>query len=205
MRYLLCLIMCGTFMTTAAIAKEKAMDNTSYEKATFAGGCFWCMEPFLEKLKGVISVTSGYTGGQTENPTYEEVSNGDTGHAEAVEVLYDPKLVSYEKLLAVYWYNVDPTTLNKQFVDEGTQYRTAIYYHNDNQKRLAEKSKQELQASGRFKGDIVTEITKAVTFYPAEDYHQDFYKKNPGRYNSYSAFSGRKEFINKTWGDENTQ
>ncbi len=205
MRYLLILMMAVTLFTTVANAKEKTMDNTSYEKATFAGGCFWCMEPFLEKLKGVISVTSGYTGGQTENPTYEEVSSGETGHAEAVEVVYDPKVVSYEKLLAVYWYNVDPTTLNKNFVDEGTQYRTAIYYHNDNQQRLAEKSKQELQASGRFKGEIVTEITKAGAFYPAEDYHQDFYKKNPGRYNSYSAFSGRKEFIKKTWGDENTQ
>jgi methionine-S-sulfoxide reductase len=169
-------------------------------KATFAGGCFWCMEPPFEQLKGVQSVTSGYTGGKKLNPTYEEVCSGTTGHAEAVQVAYDPAQITYDALLDVFWRNIDPTTLNAQFADHGTQYRTAIFYHTPEQKRLAEASRQRLAASGKFQKPIVTEITAASTFYPAEDYHQDYYKKNPLRYKSYRYGSGREGFLQKTWG-----
>ncbi len=171
-------------------------------KATFAGGCFWCMEPFLERIKGVKSVTAGYTGGHTENPTYEEVTSGETGHAEAVEVIFDPAIVSYAELLKVVWRNIDPTAVNSQFVDHGTQYRSAIFYHDEEQKRLAEESKKELAASGRFSDPIVTEITQATTFYPAEEYHQDYYKKSPERYHMYHDNSGRDEFLEHIWGKQ---
>jgi methionine-S-sulfoxide reductase len=169
--------------------------------ATFAGGCFWCMESAFEHVEGVSSVVSGYTGGTKKDPTYEEVGSGSTGHAESIEVTFDPAKVSYEKLLETFWHNIDPTTLNAQFADHGTQYRTAIYYHTPEQKRLAEASKAALAKSGKFSGPIVTEITAATKFYPAEDYHQDYYKKNPLRYKLYRSGSGREAFIQKTWGE----
>lgn len=171
-------------------------------KATFAGGCFWCMEPPFEKLPGVISVTSGYTGGRTENPTYDEVSSGSTGHAEAVEILYDPGKITYSKLLDVFWRNIDPTTRDRQFVDIGNQYRTAIFYHDKDQKRLAEESKAALDRSGRFGKPIVTEIVPAGRFYPAEEYHQDYYKKSSARYKFYRFNSGRDQYLRRIWGDE---
>jgi peptide-methionine (S)-S-oxide reductase len=167
-------------------------------KATFAGGCFWCMEPPFDKLDGVISTISGYTGGKKKNPTYEEVSSGNTGHAEAVQVTYDPNKITYEKLLEAFWHNVDPLTANRQFCDVGNQYRTAIFYHDENQKRLAEESKKAL--SKRFKEPIVTEIVPAGEFYPAEDYHQDYYIKNPLRYKFYRYSCGRDQRLEALWG-----
>jgi peptide-methionine (S)-S-oxide reductase len=170
------------------------------DTATFAGGCFWCMEPPFEKLEGVYSVTSGYTGGKEADPTYEQVSYGKTGHAEAVQILYDPKKIDYARLLDVYWHNIDPTTRNRSFVDSGKQYRTAIYYHDENQQRLILESKQRLEKTGVFGKPIVTEIMPASVFYPAEEYHQDFYKKSPLRYKTYRMGSGRDRYIEKTWG-----
>ena len=167
-------------------------------KATFAGGCFWCMEPPFDKLDGVLSTISGYTGGKKKNPTYEEVSAGGTGHAEAVEVTYDPKKINYAKLLDVFWRNVDPLTPNRQFCDGGSQYRTAIFYHDETQKRLADESKKAL--SKRFKEPIVTEVVPAKEFYPAEDYHQDYYIKNPLRYKFYRYNCGRDQRLEELWG-----
>jgi peptide-methionine (S)-S-oxide reductase len=167
-------------------------------KATFAGGCFWCMEPPYDKLDGVLSTISGYAGGKKKNPTYEEVSAGTTGHTEVVQVTYDPKKITYEKLLDVFWRNVDPLTPNRQFCDVGSQYRTAIFYHDENQKRLAEESKKAL--SKRFKEPIVTEIVRAAEFYPAEDYHQDYYTKNPLRYKLYRYNCGRDQRLEELWG-----
>lgn len=167
-------------------------------KATFAGGCFWCMEPPYDKLDGVLSTISGYAGGKKKNPTYEEVSAGTTGHTEVVQVTYDPKKITYEKLLDVFWRNVDPLTPNRQFCDVGSQYRTAIFYHDENQKRLAEESKKAL--SKRFKEPIVTEIVRATEFYPAEDYHQDYYTKNPLRYKLYRYNCGRDQRLEELWG-----
>lgn len=167
-------------------------------KATFAGGCFWCMEPPFDKLDGVSSTISGYAGGKKKNPTYEEVSSGNTGHAEAVQVTYDPKKITYEKLLEVFWHNVDPLTSNRQFCDAGSQYRTVIFYHDENQQRLAEESKKTL--SKRFKEPIVTEIVAYSEFYPAEDYHQDYYIKNPFRYKFYRYSCGRDQRLEALWG-----
>jgi peptide-methionine (S)-S-oxide reductase len=169
-------------------------------KATFAGGCFWCMEPPYDKLDGVISTTSGYIAGHKKNPTYEEVSTGRTGHTEAVEVVYDPKKVSYEKLLEVFWRNIDPTVKDQQFCDVGSQYRTGIYYHTDDQKRLAEASKSTLERNKPFKAAIVTEIARATEFYPAEGYHQDYYLKNPVRYKFYRSGCGRDARLKQLWG-----
>jgi peptide-methionine (S)-S-oxide reductase len=174
--------------------------ETQYEKATFAGGCFWCMEPPFDELPGVISTTSGYTGGRTKNPTYEEVSAGVTGHAESVEVVYDPTKITYARLLDVFWKNIDPITPNRQFCDIGTQYRSAIYYHNEEQKRLAEASKKALENSGRFRQPIVTEIVAGSSFYRAEEYHQDYYKKNPIRFNYYKYSCGRARRLEELWG-----
>jgi peptide methionine sulfoxide reductase msrA/msrB len=176
--------------------------QTDLEKATFAGGCFWCMEHPFEKLNGVVEVISGYTGGHKKNPTYKEVSQGITGHLEAVQITYDPSKISYTDLLNVFWRQINPTDKGGQFVDRGEQYRTAIFYHNDEQKMLAVKSKKELEESGRFNKPIVTEIRQASEFYRAEDYHQDFYKKNPARYNSYRKHSGRDEYLKKIWGNK---
>lgn len=180
---------------------EKDMTSAviRFERATFAGGCFWCMTPPFKKLDGVKDVRSGYTGGRTKNPTYEEVSSGSTGHLEAVEVTYDPAKISYEQLLDVFWKNVDPTDAGGQFADRGSQYHTAIYYHNEKQKQQAEKSKTQLDTSGKFGKPVVTAVLPAVEFYPAEDYHQDYDQKNPVRYKLYRSGSGREQFIEKTW------
>jgi peptide-methionine (S)-S-oxide reductase len=169
-------------------------------KAFFAGGCFWCEETAFEGVPGVLSVTSGYTGGEKKNPTYEEVSAGGTGHAESVEVVYDPAKISYEKLLEIFWHNVDPLQANGQFCDHGNQYRSAIFYANDTQRAAAEASKRKLEEERRFKGKIVTQIVPASTFYPAEEYHQDFYKKSPLRYRTYRAGCGRDARLKELWG-----
>jgi peptide-methionine (S)-S-oxide reductase len=172
-------------------------------KATFAGGCFWCMESDFDKVEGVVSTTSGYTGGQKKNPTYEEVSSGGTGHAESVQVVYDPAKVTYAQLLEAYWHNVDPLTPNQQFCDVGNQYRTAIFYHDAEQKRLAEESKArvEQQLQAKFHRPVVTQIVAASTFYPAEEYHQDYYKKNPLRYKFYRTSCGRDNRLAEVWGE----
>jgi peptide-methionine (S)-S-oxide reductase len=169
--------------------------------ATFAGGCFWCMEPPFDKLPGVISTTSGYMGGKKRYPTYEEVSAGWTGHTEVVQVAYDPSKVSYEKLLEVFWRNVDPTVRDKQFCDEGSQYRTAIFVHDDAQLRAAEASKAALEKTKPFKDAIVTPVALAGEFWPAEDYHQDYYLKNPVRYAYYRTGCGRDARLKQLWGD----
>ena len=169
------------------------------KRATFAGGCFWCMEPPFEKLKGVVSVTSGYTGGSKVDPAYEEVSAGGTGHTEAVEVLYDPQVVSYEKLLDVFWRQINPTDDGGQFADRGSQYRTGIFYHDEQQQLIAEKSRKAIGNSRRFSAPIVTPVEPAVKFYVAEQYHQDYYIKNPVRYKLYRYGSGRDRFLDKTW------
>ncbi|MEJ2167273.1 MAG: peptide-methionine (R)-S-oxide reductase MsrB [Desulfobacterales bacterium] len=181
---------------------EKLYNDKNLKRAAFAGGCFWCTESDFEKVDGVVEVFSGYTGGQTENPTYEEVSSGVTGHIESVMVLYDPAKVSYEQLLDVFWRHVDPTDVGGQFVDRGSQYRSAIFYQDEEQRRLAEASKARLAQSGRFDKPIVTEIVKLGQFYPAEDYHQDYYKKNPLRYRYYRYGSGRDQFLEKVWDKE---
>jgi peptide methionine sulfoxide reductase msrA/msrB len=183
-------------------SEDISMNESEYEKATFAGGCFWCMEPPFENLEGVIDVVPGYTGGTKENPTYEDVSSGTTGHVEAVQITYDPQRISYKQLLEVFWTQIDPTDESGQFVDRGSQYKTAIFYHNDEQKKLAEESKAELAKSGRYNRPIVTEIRVYDKFYEAEDYHQDFYKKSPVRYKSYKFFSGREQFLEQIWGQE---
>jgi peptide-methionine (S)-S-oxide reductase len=170
------------------------------QTAIFAGGCFWCVESDFDKVPGVVSTTSGFTGGHTDHPSYHEVSAGGTGHAESVEIRFDPKVVSYRKLLDVYWHSIDPTTKDRQFCDVGTQYRTAIFYLNDEQKRLAEQSKAEIERTKPFKAPIVTEIVKAGRFWPAEEYHQDYYKKNPLRYHFYREGCGRDARVKALWG-----
>ena len=175
--------------------------KVTLEKATFAGGCFWCMEPPFEKLDGVADVVSGYTGGHEKNPTYKEVSSGTTGHLEAIQVIYDPSRVTYTKLLEVFWEQIDPTDAYGQFVDRGPQYRSAIFYHSDEQKILAEKSKEELEKSGKFTKPIVTGIVPFSEFYRAEEYHQDYYKKNPVRYKFYRHNSGRDQYLETAWKD----
>ena len=168
--------------------------------ATFGGGCFWCMEPPFDELPGVIATVAGYAGGEVKNPTYEQVSAGGTGHAEVVQVRYDPAKISYEKLLEVYWRNVDPLTAGRQFCDSGSQYRSAIFYHGAEQRALAERSKAALAKSGRFSKPIVTEIAPVDAFYEAEAYHQDYYKKNPLRYKFYRASCGRDRRLEELWG-----
>jgi len=169
--------------------------------ATFAGGCFWCMEPPFDKIDGVLATTSGYIGGMKQSPTYEEVSSGRTGHAEAVQVLYDPKKVSYEKLLDVFWHNIDPTVKDRQFCDVGSQYRTAIFVHDAQQLRAAEASKAALEKSKPFREAIVTDIVTATDFWPAEEYHQDYYVKNPVRYAYYRTGCGRDARLKQLWGN----
>jgi peptide methionine sulfoxide reductase msrA/msrB len=176
--------------------------NKRVEKATFAGGCFWCMEYPFEKLDGVIEVISGYTGGHEANPTYEEVSRGSTGHLEAVQITYDPDRITYQELLDVYWRQIDPTDAGGSFVDRGSQYKSAIFYHDDKQKQLAEISKRKLDKSGRYEKPIVTEILQFYKFYEAEEYHQDYYKKSPLKYKYYRYRSGRDQYLKKTWGDD---
>jgi len=172
------------------------------EKATFAGGCFWCMQPPFDHVPGVVETTVGYTGGHKDNPTYEEVSSGETGHAESVEVVFDPAKVSYAKLLDTFWKSIDPTQTEGQFVDEGSQYRTVIFYHNEEQKRQALASKEALAKSGHFDHPIVTLIVPATKFWPAEEYHQKYYLKSKLHYKMYRAGSGRDAFLQKTWGSE---
>ena len=169
-------------------------------KATFAGGCFWCMEPPYDKLPGVISTISGYMGGHLKNPTYEQISTGRSGHTEVVQVEYDPAKVSYEKLLQVFWINIDPTVKNAQFCDHGSQYRSGVFYHDDEQRKFAEASKAALNKSKPFKAEIVTEITKAGEFYRAEEYHQNYYLNNPVRYKLYRNGCGRDARLKELWG-----
>lgn len=192
-------------LTAALPAAGQITGNTAgdgFEKATFAGGCFWCMEPPFDKLEGVISTTSGYTGGHKADPTYEEVSAGGTGHAEAVQIVYDPQRIGYGDLLEVFWRNVDPTTPDRQFCDVGRQYRTAIFYHNARQKHLAEQSRAMIERTKTFAAPIVTEITAAGEFYPAEDYHQDFHEKKPLHYKFYRFTCGRDARLEELWGDD---
>ncbi|HXE94896.1 MAG TPA: peptide-methionine (S)-S-oxide reductase MsrA [Dongiaceae bacterium] len=170
------------------------------DKAIFAGGCFWCMEAPFDKLPGVVSVTSGYTGGHTRNPTYGEVSAGGTGHAEAVQIVYDPSKISYPALLAVFWHNIDPTVTDRQFCDTGHQYRAAIFYRGEQQHASALQSKVALEKSRQFREPVVTEITPATEFYPAEEYHQHYYKKNPLRYKYYRGGCGRDKRLKELWG-----
>ncbi|TAN45079.1 MAG: peptide-methionine (S)-S-oxide reductase [Nitrospirae bacterium] len=172
------------------------------ETAVFAGGCFWCMQYAFDKVKGVVSTAVGYTGGTTKNPTYEEVSSGISGHAEAIEIIFDPSVITYDELLDVFWQNIDPTTPNRQFSDAGTQYRTAIFYRNDGQKKAAAAAKEKLNQSGLFEKPIVTGIVPAATFYKAEEYHQKYYEKNRLRYKAYSSGSGRESYLKKKWGDQ---
>jgi methionine-S-sulfoxide reductase len=168
-------------------------------KATFAGGCFWCMQPPFRNLEGVTEVISGYAGGTKVNPSYEEVSSGTTGHLESVQVTYDPAKITYDKLLEVFWQQIDPTDPEGQFADKGSQYHTAIFYHDAEQQRLAEESKKNFDRSGKFRKPVVTEIRPYINFFPAEEYHQDYDKKNPGQYHRYKSLSGRESFISTTW------
>jgi peptide methionine sulfoxide reductase msrA/msrB len=195
-------ILIGCQQVNSMDKMEKPMKKNIEQTASafFAGGCFWCTESDFEKENGVIEVISGYTGGHVKNPTYHQVSAGGTGHLESVKVIYDPSKVSYEQLLDYFWRHVDPTDPGGQFVDRGSQYRSAIFYANETEKRLAEKSKQRLAASGHFNKPIVTEILPLGVFYPAEDYHQDYYKKNPFNYHRYRNGSGRDQFLKKNWG-----
>ena len=171
------------------------------ETATFAGGCFWCMESPFDKLEGVLSVTAGYTGGQLQNPTYEQVSAGGTGHAESVQIVFDPARISYSRLLGVFWHNIDPTVKDRQFCDAGHQYRSAIFVHSEEQRLLAQKSRDLLEKSKPFRESIVTEIVPAGEFYPAEEYHQHYYKKNPLRYKLYRSGCGRDRRLKELWGN----
>lgn len=197
----LLLIACGPRDSTSANGSATAQTLTAgQEEATFAGGCFWCMvAPFVD-LPGVASVTSGYSGGKIANPTYEQVSTGSTGHAEVVQIVFDPKKVSYEKLLAIFWRSIDPTDAAGQFCDIGTQYRTAVFYHGDAQKKAAETSRDALAASGVLEAPIATEITAASPFYPAEEYHQDYFRKQEMRYQMYRASCGRDSKLKQLYG-----
>ena len=181
-----------------------AIDSRT-ETATFAGGCFWCMEPPYDKLDGVLSTTSGYIGGHQTDPTYKQVSAGTTGHTEAVRIVYDPQKISYQQLLDVFWKNIDPTTPDSQFCDTGSQYRSGIFYHDDTQKQAAEESLRKLKQTKPFPEPVVTEITAAGAFYPAEDYHQDYYQKNPLRYKYYRFACGRDKRLEQLWGDSASQ
>jgi len=200
------IILLGYYQVNSMDKMEKPMNNNTEKttSAVFAGGCFWCTESDFEKVEGVIEVISGYTGGRVKKPTYKQVSAGGTGHIESVKVIYDPSKVSYEQLLDYFWQHVDPTDPGGQFVDRGSQYRSAIFYANDTEKRLAEKSKQRLAASEMFDKPIVTDILSLGEFYPAEDYHQNYYKKNPIRYHYYRYGSGRDQFLKKNWADVKT-
>ena len=186
----------------SCISLETSDMSQNTEKAYFAGGCFWCMEPPFEVLNGVLEATSGYMGGEIENPTYEQVSMGNTGHAEVVEIEYDPNIITYNELLEVFWRNIDPTALNYQFADVGSQYRTEIFTVGSEQMSQALASKEELEKSGKFNKPIVTAITDAPVFYIAEEYHQDFYKKQSARYKIYAEASGRKGFLEETWSED---
>jgi peptide methionine sulfoxide reductase msrA/msrB len=191
----------GAGLLLAGPATDRPATET--RSAIFAGGCFWCVEADFEKVPGVVDVISGYTGGHTKDPSYKEVSAGTTGHVEAVDVRYDPQIVSYDRLVEYFWRHVDPTDAGGQFVDRGGQYRSIIFYQGEEQRKIAMQSKARLEASGIFSRPIVTEVLPASTFYPAEEYHQDYYKKNPIRYRFYRFASGRDQFLHRVWGDEN--
>jgi len=197
----LVLVLLGYHQVTGNMEKKMHDEPHNTKEAYFAGGCFWCTEADFEKVKGVIDAISGYTGGHVANPTYEQVSEGGTGHVEAVKVIYDPTKVSYEQLLQYFWMHIDPTDAGGQFVDRGPQYRSVIFYSDEQEHRLAEASKKKLAESGRFDKPIVTEILPLGPFYPAEEYHQDYYKKNPIRYRYYRYRSGRDQYLKKVWGD----
>jgi len=203
----------GLMVSACGAAETRATPENSSEgsaetipeghaKATFAGGCFWCMEKPFDDLKGVHSTLSGYIGGDVKNPTYQQVSRGGTGHTEAVQVVYDPAKVTFQELLDVFWHNIDPLAVNRQFCDSGSQYRSGIFYHDASQQELAEASKQALVSSQRFSEPIATEVTAVDVFYPAEDYHQDYYKKNPVRYKIYRNGCGRDHRLQQLWGDD---
>ena len=194
------LIALACWTGTAAQAQQAPAKPGAMAKATFAGGCFWCMEEVYDKVPGVRTTVSGYMGGRTKNPTYESISSGATGHAEVVQVEYDPAKVSYEKLLEVFWRNIDPTQRDGQFCDHGSQYRSAIFYHSPEQQKAAEASKAQLDKTKPFKGEIVTQIAAAPEFYAAEDYHQDYHTKNPVRYKLYKTGCGREARLQAVWG-----
>jgi methionine-S-sulfoxide reductase len=179
--------------------EDAAQSVKKYELATFAGGCFWCMVKPFDQWPGVIRVVSGYTGGDLPNPTYQQVCSDTTGHYEAVQITFDPDRISYQEILTVFWQSIDPTDAGGQFADRGSSYKTAIFYHNEEQKAQAEQSKKELQENGPFSSPIVTPILPAKPFYEAEDYHQDYYKKNPQHYQRYSIGSGRAGFLERNW------
>jgi len=195
-------LVCAVVMGTASLAQAQAPlePGTPTAKATFAGGCFWCVEADFDKVPGVLSTTSGYIGGGVANPTYEQVSGNRTGHAEAVEIVFDPAKVSYERLLQIYWRSIDPTTLNRQFCDVGSPYRTAIFTHGEAQAAQARRSLEVLDRTKPFKEAIVTQIVPASAFYPAEAYHQDYHQKNPVRYRYYRATCGRDARLEEIWG-----
>jgi methionine-S-sulfoxide reductase len=191
----------GSVDETAEIAKRKeARQNKNYEKAVFAGGCFWCVQPPYDYLDGVITTTVGFTGGTEVDPTYREVAGGKTSHTEAVEVIYDPEKVGYDKLVEIFWRNINPTDAGGQFVDRGSQYRPGIFYVNEEQKKAALASKKKLEESGRYDKPVVVEITEATPFYDAEEYHQKYYIKSPVSYKTYRVGSGRDKFLEKVWG-----
>jgi peptide-methionine (S)-S-oxide reductase len=199
-RFLLFLLVAVIMAGVSSKAAEAADTGAKLAKATFAGGCFWCMQPAYDKVPGVVSTVVGYTGGDKQNPTYEEVSAGGTGHAESIEITYDPAKVSYRKLLDIFWHNVDPTTRDREFCDVGHQYRTAIFFHDAEQESEAKESKAALDKSKPFKDPIVTEIVPATKFWPAEDYHQKYYLKNPVRYRFYRYNCGRDQRLRQLWG-----
>ena len=194
----------ASFLALLALGVDAASVNVppGHAVATFAGGCFWCMEEAFDKVPGVAATVSGYMGGRTANPTYEQVTTGNTGHAEVVQVVYDPRKVTYEKLLESFWVNVDPTVKDRQFCDSGSQYRAAIFFHDDAQRRAAEASKARVESTKPFREPVVTGLEMAGTFYPAEEYHQDYYKKNPVRYNLYKNGCGRQARLKQLWGDK---
>jgi len=196
------LLVAGALIPAGPKSGKQAPSKPRLETATFAGGCFWCMQPPFDKTKGVVSTVAGYTGGPEKHPTYEQVSSGRTGHAEAVQVRFDPTQVSYEQLVEIFWRNIDPTQADGQFADIGKQYRTAIYYNSEAQKQVALASKERLAKSGTFRKPIVTEIVPAGPFYPAEEYHQKYYLKNPDHYHRYAVGSGRVPFLRATWGEK---
>jgi len=199
---MVCLIPFFGMICSISTGQPTDISRKKTERATVAGGCFWCVESDFEKVEGVIKVNSGYTGGEKVEPSYNEVSSGTTGHVEAVQVIYDPQKITYKEILDVLWRHIDPTDAGGQFVDRGNQYRSAIFYHNEEQKRIAEQSKRELEKSGVFEKPIVTDIIRFDKFYTAEDYHQDYYKKNPIRYKYYRWNSGRDQFLEKVWKDQ---
>jgi peptide-methionine (S)-S-oxide reductase len=189
-------------LVAALFAIPVSAEDSETEQATFAAGCFWCIEADLEKVEGILSVTSGYTGGSVADPTYQQVSTGTTGHTEAVRVVFDPQAISYEELLDIFWRNIDPTVSDQQFCDVGNQYRSAIFYHGDAQREAAEESKARLMKSKPFAEPVVTEIRAATVFYPAESYHQDYYKKNPVPYSAYRRGCGRDRRLEDLWGED---